>query len=312
MVASGAASTDTTGRQVKGGSRKQRSLSPKHQASAVVSSPDSPTRVTPAKLSGRDHKGKKGSASGSSQSPLAKSAACSVSSVPVGSKDTPASATAPTSSTSKTSPPGGSQAASEKEERAAGASPSLTVAENKQKVIDSSMVELPTLTRNAKWNEIIISTFVCLGVILVVATTSLIIYMTSRHFQYVLPLCRTEDCRKHAKLLTGNIDWAIDPCEDFASYVCSAARDFASRGGTQVTSVMDAFQSSWYGKFWGHAAQGRRQGTCRKEGLGNVREVPQLLDGRAPSEGVHRLPGAPEPKLARAARTSALAVGLHP
>ncbi|KAH7958167.1 hypothetical protein HPB51_027849 [Rhipicephalus microplus] len=250
MVASGAASTDTTGRQVKGGSRKQRSLSPKHQASAVVSSPDSPTRVTPSKLSGRDHKGKKGSASGSSQSPLAKSAACSVSLVPVGSKDTPASATAPTSSTSKTSPPGGSQAASEKEERAAGASPSLTVAENKQKVIDSSMVELPTLTRNAKWNEIIISTFVCLGVILVVATTSLIIYMTSRHFQYVLPLCRTEDCRKHAKLLTGNIDWAIDPCEDFASYVCSAARDFASRGGTQVTSVMDAFQSSWYGKFW--------------------------------------------------------------
>ncbi|KAH8028720.1 hypothetical protein HPB51_018202 [Rhipicephalus microplus] len=250
MVASGAASTDTTGRQVKGGSRKQRSLSPKHQASAVVSSPDSPTRVTPSKLSGRDHKGKKGSASGSSQSPLAKSAACSVSLVPVGSKDAPASATAPTSSTSKTSPPGGSQAASEKEERAAGASPSLTVAENKQKVIDSSMVELPTLTRNAKWNEIIISTFVCLGMILVVATTSLIIYMTSRHFQYVLPLCRTEDCRKHAKLLTGNIDWAIDPCEDFASYVCSAARDFASRGGTQVTSVMDAFQSSWYGKFW--------------------------------------------------------------
>ncbi|KAL1435158.1 hypothetical protein MTO96_011086 [Rhipicephalus appendiculatus] len=251
-VASGAASTDTTGRKVHRGSRKQRPLSPKQQASPVVLSPGSPTRATPAKSSGKDRKEKKGSASGPPKGPLVKSAASGVSSVPAGSKGAPASATAATSSTGKAGPPGGSQAANEKEEGAAGAPPSLTAAENKQeqqKAIESSMVELPTVTRDAKRNNIIIPVVVCLGVILAVATVGLIIYITSWHIQYFLPLCHTEDCRKHAKLLTGNIDWEIDPCEDFAAYVCSAARDFASRGGTRVTSVMDVFVDSWYRQF---------------------------------------------------------------
>ncbi|XP_075539711.1 uncharacterized protein LOC142574540 [Dermacentor variabilis] len=62
------------------------------------------------------------------------------------------------------------------------------------------------------------------------------------------PMCRTEDCVRHADLLANIIATSsVDPCEDFAAYVCSSP----SRAGflssdNHDASAMDAAIYSWY------------------------------------------------------------------
>ncbi|XP_072145068.1 neprilysin-like [Dermacentor andersoni] len=61
-------------------------------------------------------------------------------------------------------------------------------------------------------------------------------------------LCRTKDCDQHAMLLTSRLDPKLDPCEDFAAFVCSAWR--ASRTHReQARSVIDDLRFTWYDRF---------------------------------------------------------------
>ncbi|KAH6926795.1 hypothetical protein HPB50_022225 [Hyalomma asiaticum] len=69
-----------------------------------------------------------------------------------------------------------------------------------------------------------------------------------RMHQNAVVVCNTEDCRKHAALLTENLDEKLDPCYDFAAYVCSAARNL-TRFRKDVKSVSDGMQLEWYEEF---------------------------------------------------------------
>ncbi|KAH6925833.1 hypothetical protein HPB50_010819 [Hyalomma asiaticum] len=69
-----------------------------------------------------------------------------------------------------------------------------------------------------------------------------------RMHQNAVVVCNTEDCRKHAALLTENLDEKLDPCYDFAAYVCSAARNL-TRFRKDVKSVSDGMQFEWYEEF---------------------------------------------------------------
>ncbi|XP_065285236.1 endothelin-converting enzyme 2-like isoform X2 [Dermacentor albipictus] len=62
------------------------------------------------------------------------------------------------------------------------------------------------------------------------------------------PMCRTEDCVRHAELLANIIATSsVDPCEDFAAYVCSSpsAAGLVSSDNHHA-SAMDAAIYSWY------------------------------------------------------------------
>nr|XP_050037905.1 endothelin-converting enzyme 1-like [Dermacentor andersoni] len=84
----------------------------------------------------------------------------------------------------------------------------------------------------------------------IVLVTSAVLYMVlfKQHKRSTILLCQTDDCRKHAALLTENLDTNLDPCEDFAAYVCSAARNL-SLGKTLVNSVSQGMQYMWYEHF---------------------------------------------------------------
>ncbi|XP_037501523.1 neprilysin-1-like [Rhipicephalus sanguineus] len=58
-------------------------------------------------------------------------------------------------------------------------------------------------------------------------------------------MCSTVNCRQHAALLTENLDWTLDPCEDFQAFVCSATRGSSERSETFRT-VTDKLRLSWY------------------------------------------------------------------
>nr|XP_054928970.1 endothelin-converting enzyme 2-like [Dermacentor andersoni] len=75
----------------------------------------------------------------------------------------------------------------------------------------------------------------------------LIILLSSshRHAEGRSLQCITEDCRRHAELLTKEIDLTLDPCEDFQAYVCSAVASTSDRSDNFKT-VMDGLRLSWY------------------------------------------------------------------
>ncbi|KAH6928505.1 hypothetical protein HPB50_016842 [Hyalomma asiaticum] len=63
-----------------------------------------------------------------------------------------------------------------------------------------------------------------------------------------LKVCRTDDCQRHAALLTDHLNTTIDPCDDFEAFVCSAwqvSRDHRE----QDRSVMDHLRYAWYSHF---------------------------------------------------------------
>ncbi|XP_070378469.1 uncharacterized protein [Dermacentor albipictus] len=229
------------GRQIRRAGGKQQSLSPKKLGSpaSLSSSPGSPAH----KPSGKEGKGHRAATShgkgAARDGPGVEAAARDVPSVPSGTKGTSTAtkgargtdqADAATPTAKKQDPP-------QPEAAQAGPTP--------QKAVEISIVNMSTATWDGKRNKNAI-TLACFGAILV--ASFLIIYVVSSRGQKSLPLCRTEDCRKHAKLLTDNIDWTLDPCEDFSAFVCSAARNSSGRGSSKV-AVMNSFVQSWYGQF---------------------------------------------------------------
>ncbi|KAL1418941.1 hypothetical protein MTO96_005482 [Rhipicephalus appendiculatus] len=72
-------------------------------------------------------------------------------------------------------------------------------------------------------------------------------------------LCVTEDCLQHAALLTGEIDWKLDPCDDFEAFVCSGwnKRSFEQR--EVVQSAMDDLRFTWYDRFESVLSRGALQ-----------------------------------------------------
>ncbi|KAH8042123.1 hypothetical protein HPB51_021207 [Rhipicephalus microplus] len=64
------------------------------------------------------------------------------------------------------------------------------------------------------------------------------------------PLCRTEDCAKHANLLVDIISTSnVNPCDDFAAFVCSARSlpGFPSNGN-HYESAMGTVINNWYSR----------------------------------------------------------------
>ncbi|XP_077513083.1 neprilysin-1-like [Amblyomma americanum] len=50
-------------------------------------------------------------------------------------------------------------------------------------------------------------------------------------------LCSTEDCREHAALITTGLDYGLDPCRNFSTFVCSAWKQRPSPLPQQVIEV---------------------------------------------------------------------------
>ncbi|XP_077485305.1 endothelin-converting enzyme 2-like [Amblyomma americanum] len=87
----------------------------------------------------------------------------------------------------------------------------------------------------------------CLGALAILSFACfLVLVPRPRGIDY--RLCSTEDCHRHAALLTARINWQLDPCEDFEAFVCSAwepskeYRDMSS-------SVLDELRFAWYERF---------------------------------------------------------------
>ncbi|KAH9384855.1 hypothetical protein HPB48_026884 [Haemaphysalis longicornis] len=60
--------------------------------------------------------------------------------------------------------------------------------------------------------------------------------------------CESSDCRYHKKLITGALNWSIDPCEDFSAFVCSAWRATAGYRRGSRSSLEDVV-TAWTGDF---------------------------------------------------------------
>ncbi|KAL3204773.1 hypothetical protein MRX96_011746 [Rhipicephalus microplus] len=84
-------------------------------------------------------------------------------------------------------------------------------------------VTKPTLTRSmvksivpGKIASVIVTVALC------VLLLGSLFLLTTRRSVIRLKLCRTEDCQRHATLLTEYLNTTLDPCDDFEAYVCSA------------------------------------------------------------------------------------------
>ncbi|KAH8029242.1 hypothetical protein HPB51_024287 [Rhipicephalus microplus] len=72
-------------------------------------------------------------------------------------------------------------------------------------------------------------------------------------------LCETEDCVRHAALLTGKIDWKLDPCDDFEAFVCSGWNKRSLERRPVVQSAMDDLRFAWYDRLESVLTQGALQ-----------------------------------------------------
>ncbi|XP_075723993.1 endothelin-converting enzyme 2 [Rhipicephalus microplus] len=72
-------------------------------------------------------------------------------------------------------------------------------------------------------------------------------------------LCETEDCVRHAALLTGKIDWKLDPCDDFEAFVCSGWNKKSFERRPVVQSGMDDLRFAWYDRLESVLTQGALQ-----------------------------------------------------
>ncbi|XP_065293117.1 endothelin-converting enzyme 1-like [Dermacentor albipictus] len=94
---------------------------------------------------------------------------------------------------------------------------------------------------------IIALSVVCVGVS-VLFMFAVFVVIAKKPIAVASNLCRTEDCDQHAILLTSRLDPKLDPCEDFAAFVCSAWR--VSRAHREhARSVIDDLRFSWYDHF---------------------------------------------------------------
>ncbi|XP_077534531.1 neprilysin-like [Haemaphysalis longicornis] len=56
-------------------------------------------------------------------------------------------------------------------------------------------------------------------------------------------LCETSDCRFHAHLVVGGLNKSLDPCEDFAAFVCSAWKPMSHYVDGEVSTRADVVQN---------------------------------------------------------------------
>ncbi|XP_077524021.1 endothelin-converting enzyme 2-like [Amblyomma americanum] len=68
-------------------------------------------------------------------------------------------------------------------------------------------------------------------------------------------LCLTEDCARHAALLTKYLNRTLDPCEDYAAFVCSAWEP-AKTHIELARSAIDDLRFTWYKHFMDTLASG--------------------------------------------------------
>ncbi|KAH7936621.1 hypothetical protein HPB49_001696 [Dermacentor silvarum] len=100
------------------------------------------------------------------------------------------------------------------------------------------------LTRNLT----IAFTMACVGVSVLFVFVAVFVALANKSTGVGSNLCRTEDCDEHAMLLTKDLDPKLDPCEDFAAFVCSAWR-VSRTHSEQARSVIDDLRFSWYDHF---------------------------------------------------------------
>ncbi|KAH7986990.1 hypothetical protein HPB49_025832 [Dermacentor silvarum] len=83
-------------------------------------------------------------------------------------------------------------------------------------------------------------------------------------------LCATEDCVRHATLLTRYIDWKLDPCDDFEAFVCSGWRR-SQEYRDMFRSTFDALRYAWYGRFEDLLRRGAQQLSAARKPLAMYR-----------------------------------------
>ncbi|XP_037576674.1 endothelin-converting enzyme 2-like [Dermacentor silvarum] len=83
------------------------------------------------------------------------------------------------------------------------------------------------------------------GVLVLIAILVIFLSRSHRHVEGQPLPCSTEDCRRHVKLLTKNLNLTLNPCEDFHAFVCSAAPSTSDRSENFKT-VVDGLRLSWY------------------------------------------------------------------
>ncbi|KAH6928504.1 hypothetical protein HPB50_016841 [Hyalomma asiaticum] len=108
----------------------------------------------------------------------------------------------------------------------------------------SDLMSLRKSTVPGKSARITIGVTICLCVVFFGA----FLHLVKRRSALQLKLCRTDDCQRHAALLTNHLNTTIDPCEDFEAFVCSAwhvSKDHRE----QERSVMDNLRFVWYRRF---------------------------------------------------------------
>ncbi|KAL3188596.1 hypothetical protein MRX96_022598 [Rhipicephalus microplus] len=73
-------------------------------------------------------------------------------------------------------------------------------------------------------------------------------------------LCETEDCVRHAALLTGKIDWKLDPCDDFEAFrLFRLEQEGRSNGAPWSSRAMDDLRFAWYDRLESVLTQGALQ-----------------------------------------------------
>ncbi|KAH6948847.1 hypothetical protein HPB50_026598 [Hyalomma asiaticum] len=81
----------------------------------------------------------------------------------------------------------------------------------------------PAETTTVHMRAALAATVACLALVLVVA--ALVAYIQSKlhpwHQERDDGMCRKAQCRDYAQLFLVNINWTVNPCDDFEAYVCS-------------------------------------------------------------------------------------------
>ncbi|KAH6927033.1 hypothetical protein HPB50_025348 [Hyalomma asiaticum] len=163
----------------------------------------------------------------------------------------------------------------------------------------------PVVSPKNRWLPIVLA--VC-GILALLCFLAIFLSSSQRRPTVRSLVCSTDSCRKHAALLTENLDWTLDPCEDFQAFVCSAARGSSDRSENFKT-VIDKLRLSWYHQLRDILIGGSlklRAGRkalamykwCRDEYPSDAPEAPQFLEFLQ-DRGLDwpELPSSPEPAM---------------
>ncbi|KAK8770804.1 hypothetical protein V5799_012731 [Amblyomma americanum] len=118
---------------------------------------------------------------------------------------------------------------------------------------DADAVQTPQPSTFDKQNRILTRTDITLasagvGTGLLFCCLAIFLLVISKQKAVSRQICRTEDCDRHATLLTNHLNWQLDPCEDYAAFVCSAWEPSKDHRDLAMTA-MDDLRFSWYDLF---------------------------------------------------------------